>query len=109
MVLELALRGTLRITGVLQPSPLKESHPEIRAGVLWGEAKVKACLNLVVCLSRFFLVNYSSNVILFATSKGSPLSFSLTINSFYVKVIFLIFRFKGQGRGWAWLCTDSLR
>jgi hypothetical protein len=46
--LELVLRRSLRITGVLQPSPLKESHPEIRVGVLRGEVKVKACLNLVV-------------------------------------------------------------
>jgi hypothetical protein len=109
MVLELALRRTLGITGVLQPMPLKESRPEIRVGVLQGEAKVKACLNLVVFSLRFFLVNCSSNVIFFATSEGSPLSFSFTTNSFYVKVIFLIFRFKGQGRGWAWLCTNSLR
>jgi hypothetical protein len=48
---------------------------------------------------RFFLVNCSSNVIFFATLEGSPLSFSLTTNSFYVKVIFLIFRLKGQGEG----------
>jgi hypothetical protein len=80
---------------MLQPSPLKESRPEIRVGILRGEVKVKACLNLVVCSLRFFLVNYSSNVIFFATSEGSHLSLSLTINSFYVKTIFLIFRFKG--------------
>jgi hypothetical protein len=84
---------------VLQPSPLKESRPEIRVGVLRGDVKVKACLNLVVCLLRFFLVNCSSNVIFFATSEGSPFSFSITINSFYVKIIFLLFRFKGQGEG----------
>ena len=47
MVLELALRRTLRITGVLQPSPLKESRPEIRVGVLRGEEKVMACSNFV--------------------------------------------------------------
>jgi hypothetical protein len=99
MVLELALRRTLGITRVLQPSPLKESRPEIRVGVLRGEVKVKACLNLVVCLLMFFLVNCSSNVIFFATSEGSPLSFNFTTNLFYVKVIFLIFRLKGQGEG----------
>jgi hypothetical protein len=49
------------------------------------------------------------NVILFATSEGSPFSFSFTTNSFYVKVNFHIFRFKGQVRDWAWLRTDSLR
>jgi hypothetical protein len=98
VVLELALRRTLRITGVLQPSPLKESHPEIWVGVLRDEVKVKACLNLVVCL-LMFLVNYSSNVIFFATSEGSPLSFNFTTNLFYVKVFFLIFRLKGQGEG----------
>jgi hypothetical protein len=68
-----------------------------------------AFLNMVVCSLRFFLVNCSSNVILFATLEGSPFSFSFTTNSFYVKVIFLIFRFKGQGRSLAWLRTDSLR
>jgi hypothetical protein len=99
MVLELALRRTLRITRVLQPSPLKESRHKIRVGVLRGEVKVKACLNLVVCLLRFFVVNCSSNVIFFATSEGSPFSFSLTINSFYVMIIILIFRFKWQGEG----------
>jgi hypothetical protein len=99
MVLELALRRTLGITGVLQPSPLKESRPEIQVGVLRGEVKVKACLNLVVYLLRFFLVNCSSNVFFFATSEGCPLSFSLLTNSFYVKIIFLIFRFKGQWEG----------
>jgi hypothetical protein len=78
--------------------PLKESRPEIRSGVLRGEAKVIGCLNLVVCLLRFFS-NCSSNVILFATSEGSTFSFSFTTNSFYVKVILLIFRFKGQGEG----------
>jgi hypothetical protein len=61
--------------------------------------KVKACLNLVVCSLRFFLISCSSNVIFFAISEGSPLSFSPLINSFYVKIIFLIFRFKGQGEG----------
>ena len=108
VVLELALRRTLGITGVLQPSPLKESRPEIWVGVLRGEVKVKACLNLVVCSLRFFLVNCSSNVILFATSEGSPFGFNFITNSFYVKIILLTFRFKGQGRGWVWLCTDSL-
>ena len=44
MILRLALRRTLGNTGVLQPSPLKESRPEIRVGVLRGEDKVMACL-----------------------------------------------------------------
>jgi hypothetical protein len=34
MVLELVLRRTLSDTGVSQPSPLKESRPKIRVGVL---------------------------------------------------------------------------
>jgi hypothetical protein len=38
--LELALRSTLGNPGVLQPSPLKESRPEIRVGVLRGEEKL---------------------------------------------------------------------
>jgi hypothetical protein len=48
---------------------------------------------------KVLLSNCSSNVIFFATSEGSSLSFSLSTNSFYVKFIFLIFRFKGQGEG----------
>jgi hypothetical protein len=79
--------------------PLKESRPEIRVGVLPGEAKVKACLKWVVDLLRFFLENCSSNVIFFATSEGRHFSFSSTINSSYIKINFPIFRFKGQGEG----------
>jgi hypothetical protein len=30
---------------VLQPSPLKESRPEIRVGILRGEEKVMACFH----------------------------------------------------------------
>jgi hypothetical protein len=48
---------------------------------------------------KVLLANCSSNVIFFATSEGSPFSFSSTINSFYINIIFLIFRFKGQGEG----------
>jgi hypothetical protein len=58
-----------------------------------------AYLNWVVNSLRFFLANCSSNVIFFATSEGSPFSFSSKINSFYIKIIFLIFRFKEQGEG----------
>jgi hypothetical protein len=39
MVLELALRKALGDTGVSEPSPLKESRPEIRVGVLPGWSK----------------------------------------------------------------------
>jgi hypothetical protein len=42
------------------------------------------------------LVNCSSNVILFATSEGSPSRFSLTAYSVLVNSISLILRFKGQ-------------
>jgi hypothetical protein len=45
MVTSWALGQTLGNTGVLQPSPLKESRPEIRVAVLRGEAMVEACLN----------------------------------------------------------------
>ena len=48
---------------------------------------------------RFFPANCSSNVIFFATSEGSPFLFNFTTNSFYVKVILLIFRFEGHGEG----------
>jgi hypothetical protein len=42
------------------------------------------------------LVNCSSNVILFATSEGSPFSFSSTTYSVLINFLSLIFRFKGQ-------------
>jgi hypothetical protein len=41
------------------------------------------------------LVNCSSNVILFATSKGSPSRFSFTTYSVLINFMFLIFRFNG--------------
>jgi hypothetical protein len=68
-----------------------------------------ASLNFVGLFIKVLLVNYSSNVILFATLEGSPFGFNFITNSFYVKIILLTFRFKGQGRGWVWLRTNSLR
>jgi hypothetical protein len=47
----------------------------------------------------FIKANCSSNVILFATSEGSPFNLSFTINYFYIKIISLMFLFKGQGEG----------
>jgi hypothetical protein len=66
-----------------------------------------AYLNWVVYSLRFFLENCSSNVIFFPTSEGSPFSFSSTINSIYIKTIFLIFRFKGQGEGLGMITYQS--
>jgi hypothetical protein len=54
---------------------------------------------LVYCGSFFCqdsLVNCSSNVVLFATSEGSPSRFSFTTYSVLINFIFLMFRFKGQ-------------
>jgi hypothetical protein len=45
------------------------------------------------------LVNCSSNVILFATSEGSPSRFCLTAYLVLVNSISLILRFKGQVGG----------
>jgi hypothetical protein len=45
------------------------------------------------------LVDCSSNVILFATSEGSPSRFSFTTYSVLVNYISLILRFKGQVGG----------
>jgi hypothetical protein len=84
---------------VLQPSPLKESRPEIQVRVLRGEEKVMALLELCGFVYQGSLVNCSSNVILFATLEGSPFRFNFITNSFYVKIILLTFRFKGQGEG----------
>jgi hypothetical protein len=53
----------------------------------------------VLARCGFFLVNCSSNVILFATSEGNPSRFSLTAYSILVNSISLILRFKGQVGG----------
>jgi hypothetical protein len=56
---------------VLQPSPLKESRPEILGRDPLGVPRRCAGM-LPFCFSQVSLVNCSSNVILFATSEGSP-------------------------------------
>jgi hypothetical protein len=84
---------------VLQPSPLKGISSRDLGLSPPGRSEGYGLLEFVFCLLRSFLVNCSSNVILFATSEGSPFRFSFTTNSFYVKVIFLTFRLKGQGEG----------
>jgi hypothetical protein len=53
----------------------------------------------VYCVFSFgpdYLVNCSSNVILFATSEGSPSRFSFTTYSPLINYVSLIFKFKGQ-------------
>jgi hypothetical protein len=50
----------------------------------------------VVPFGQDSLVNCSSNVILFATSEGSPSRFSFTIYSVLIYFISIIFRFEGQ-------------
>ena len=64
-----------------------------------GEVRVKAWLKGVIYLLRFFSINCSSNVILFATLEGSPFNSCLIINSLCIKIIFLKFRFEGQEEG----------
>jgi hypothetical protein len=75
----------------------------------WSPPGVKRRVRLTWSGCFIYSGNCSSNVILFATSEGSPFYFILIINSFYFKIIFLIFWFEGQGRGWAWLHTNFLR
>ena len=56
---------------VLLPSPLKESRPEILGRDPLGV--LRKCAGLLhFSFSQGSLVNCSSNVILFATSEGSP-------------------------------------
>jgi hypothetical protein len=55
-------------------------------GVCWGVA---------VSLNQVSLVNCSSNVILFATSEGSPSRSNFTTYSTPINLVFLIFRFNG--------------
>jgi hypothetical protein len=50
----------------------------------------------VVSFNQDSLVNCSSNVILFATSEGSPSRFILTSYSTLINYVSLIFKFKGQ-------------
>jgi hypothetical protein len=57
--------------GVLQPSPLKGiSSRDLGRDPLEGSKKV--CLGFVDPFVQVVLINCSSNVILFATSEGSP-------------------------------------
>ena len=82
MVLDLAfLRETLGDTGVSQPSPLKgissrdsgQSPPGVKRRVrLIGKG-------VMIVIIR---INCSSNVILFATSEGSPFKFYFIVTSF---------------------------
>jgi hypothetical protein len=76
--------------------PLKESRPEIRVGVLLGEAKGETYFRVD---ALFIRRNCSSNVILFATSEGSPSEFCFITYSFQSKIILLKFRFEGQEEG----------
>jgi hypothetical protein len=50
----------------------------------------------VVSFNQVSVVNCSSNVILFATSEGSPSRFIFTSYSTLIIYVSLIFRFKGQ-------------
>jgi hypothetical protein len=60
------------------------------------------CYWVVVSFNQDSLVNCSSNVILFATSEGSPSRFIFTSYSTLINYVFLIFSFKGQV-GWVFL------
>jgi hypothetical protein len=80
--------------GVLQPSPLKESRPEIGRDPL-ARCQEGACWCIVFSFGQDSLVNCSSNGILFATSEGSPSRFSFTTYSALINYVSLIFRFKG--------------
>ena len=75
--------------------PLKESRPEIRVGVLLGQAKGETYLKWVLYLLRQTALRMSFS----ATSEGSPFNFSFISNLFYFKIIFLKFRFEGQEEG----------
>ena len=57
---------------------------------------MKVCWCVAPSFIQVSLVNCSSNVILFATSEGSPSRFSFTIYSVLINYVSLIFRFKGQ-------------
>jgi hypothetical protein len=65
---------------VLQPSPLKESRPKILGRDPLGVPRRCAGV-LPFSFSQVSLVNYSSNVILFATLEGSP--FKVIFKAYY--------------------------
>jgi hypothetical protein len=68
------------------------------------------CWCVVVSFNLVSLVNFSSNVILFATSEGSPSRFIFPSYSTLINYVSLTFRFKGQvGVGVSELRTDSFR
>jgi hypothetical protein len=60
--------------GVLQPSPLKNLVPRLGRDPLVGYQE-GVCWCVAVSFNQASLVNCSSNVILFATSEGSPSRF----------------------------------
>jgi hypothetical protein len=69
-----------------------------------------ACWCIVFPFGQDSLVNCSSNVIIFATSEGSPSRFSFTTYSALINYVSLIFRFKEHvGGGCFGLRTDSFR
>jgi hypothetical protein len=63
-----------------------------------------ACWCIVFSFGYDYLVNCSSNVILFATLEGSPSRFSFMTYSALINYVSLIFRFKGQV-GWVFWVT----
>jgi hypothetical protein len=66
--------------GVLQPSPLKGiSSRDLGRGPLEGTKKV--CLGVVDPFGQVVLINFSTNVILFATLEGSP--FKVIFKAYY--------------------------
>jgi hypothetical protein len=84
---------TLRVS---QPSPFKGISSQDSGQSPPG---VKRRVRLTGSGCSIIRANCSSNVILFATSEGSPFNFSSIINSFIFKIIFLKFRFEGQEEG----------
>jgi hypothetical protein len=54
------------------------------------------CIVLGFSFNQNSLVNYSSNLILFATSEGSPSRFAFIYYSALINYVSFIFRFKGQ-------------
>jgi hypothetical protein len=89
--------------------PLKRISPRVSDQ---GSSEVRRRLRLafivLVCLLRFFrkpALRMSSSLQL---QKEALFVLVLSLNLVYVKIIFLIFGFKGQGAG-VWLRTDFLR
>jgi hypothetical protein len=93
--------------GVLQPSPLKGISPRDLGRDPLAGCHEGACWCTVFPFGQDSLVNCSSNVILFATSEGSPSRFSFM--TYYVLINFIFFLYLDSKGRWGWVIWVTYR